>query len=229
MSQPLPPLTKPTVALDLKKLNQKFENLHPRDILAWCVTSIPTGLVQTSTFDVDDLLITDLLYRKLKPAQPVPVLFLDTLHHFPETLELVARAKAIYQLELKVCRMTGVASRKAFAAKYGEALWRTNLEKFHALTKTEPLQQGLTELRTVAQITGRRRDEPGDRANLPIFAFDSQKRLQVNPLANWTRTETWAYVFEHDLVYNPLHDRGYSIIGDEPLTTAIDRNEHKPG
>jgi len=54
-------------------------------ILAWCVEHIP-GLVQTSAFNVDDIVITDILYRDLKPATPVPVIFLDTLHHFPQTL-----------------------------------------------------------------------------------------------------------------------------------------------
>jgi phosphoadenosine phosphosulfate reductase len=59
-------------------------------------SEFPTGLVQTSAFNVDDLVITDILYRDLKPAKPVPVVFLETLHHFPQTLELVAKAKEVY-------------------------------------------------------------------------------------------------------------------------------------
>jgi len=217
MSHPLPPSTK-TATLDLKKLNQKFEKRHPRDILAWCVTNMPTGLVQVSAFDVDDLLITDLLYRDLKPTQPVPVLFLDTLHHFPETLGLVAQAKAIYQLDLKIYSTLTATSRKAFGAKYGKALWDVDLAKFHALTKVEPLRRGLAELSAVAQITGCRR-EPHQHSSLSIFELDDEKRLKVNPLAHWQRKETWAYVFEHDVIYNPLLDQGYASIGDEPLTT----------
>ncbi len=224
MTQSTDPPLQPTL-LDLKKLNQKFEKAHPRDILAWCVVNLPTGLVQASAFNVDDMMITDLLYRELKPAQPVPVLFLETLHHFPQTLDLVARAKGIYDLNLKIYKIKGIKTRKAFAAKYGEALWEKDIDRFSQLTKIEPLQRGLKELGAIAWITGRRRDQSGSRSDMPIFELDSQQRLKVNPLANWTRKETWAYVFEHDVIYNPLHDQGYPSIGDEPLTTPVREGE----
>jgi len=224
MNQSIDPLTQPA-SLDLKKLNQKFENSNPKHILAWCVINIPTGLVQVSAFNVDDMLITDLLYRELKPAHRVPVMFLDTLHHFPETLELVAKAKQIYKLNLKIYKIPGVSTREAFATKYGESLWDKDINQFSQLTKIEPLQRGLAELGTIAWITGRRRDQATSRADMPIFELDNQQRLKVNPLANWTRKETWAYVFEHDVVYNPLHDHGYPSIGDQPITTPIRQGE----
>jgi len=220
MTRSIEPLTQPA-SLDLKKLNHKFDKAHPKDILAWCTFNIPTRLVQASAFNVDDMLITDLLYRHLRPANPVPVLFLNTLHHFPQTLELVAKAQAWYQLHLKIYQIPGIANREAFAAKYGEALWEQDRQKFFQLTRNEPLQRGLKDLRAIAWISGGRREEKTDRSVLPIFELDAQQRLKVNPLANWTRKETWAYVFEHDVIYNPLHDQGYSNIEDEPITTAV--------
>lgn len=218
-----------TTEFDLKKLNQRYENAHPRDILAWAVHTIPTGLVQASAFNVDDLLITDLLYRELRPTRDVPVLFLDTLHHFKETLDLVAKATSWYGLNLKVYKIQTVKTRKEFAARYGDALWDHDLEQFLALTKMEPLQRGLHELDTAAWITGRRRDQADIYRHLPVFEQDRQGRLKINPLANWTRKETWAYVFEHDVIYNPLHDQGYPCIGDEPMTVGGDRNGHWRG
>lgn len=224
MTQSTKPLIQP-VKLDLKKLNQRFEKANPNAILAWCIENISTGLVQSSAFNVDDMLITDLLYRELKPVSPVPVLFLDTLHHFPQTLQLVAQAQGLYHLDLQIYRIQTVNSREAFAHQYGAALWETDIDQFHQLTKVEPLQRGLAELGAIAWITGRRRDQAPSRANMPIFELDSQQRLKVNPLATWTRKETWAYVFEHDVIYNPLHDQGYASIGDEPITTAIEEGE----
>ncbi|MBD1891594.1 phosphoadenosine phosphosulfate reductase [Coleofasciculus sp. FACHB-SPT9] len=212
-------------SFNLDELNQKFDKAHPREILAWCVTNIPTGLVQTSAFNVDDLVITDLLYRDLKPATPVPVLFLDTLYHFPQTLELVAKAQALYNLNLQTYKIPDLDSREAFAAKYGEALWDKDITQFHHLTKIEPLQRGLAELSAVAWITGRRRDQAVTRADMPVLELDSQQRLKVNPLANWTRKDSWAYVAEHGMIYNPLHDQGYASIGDEPITTPVAEGE----
>ncbi|WP_026734131.1 phosphoadenosine phosphosulfate reductase [Fischerella sp. PCC 9605] len=208
---------------DLEQLNQKYENAHPREILAWSVENIPTGLVQTSAFNVDDILITDILYRELK--HPVPVIFLDTLYHFRETLELVEKAKEIYNLDLKVYKTPDVNTREAFAAKYGEALWDKDIAKFHEITKIEPLQRGLAELNTIAWITGRRRDQAATRANMPIFEIDGNGRIKINPLANWTRKQTWTYVSENGMIYNPLHDKGYPSIGDEPITTPVAEGE----
>lgn len=210
-------------SFDLDSLNQKFETATPTEILDWSVQNIPTGLVQTSAFNVDDIIITHILYTVLK--HPVPVIFLDTLYHFKETLELVAKAKDIYDLDLKTYKAPDVDTREAFAAKYGEALWDADITKFHDITKIEPLTRGLNELNTVAWITGRRRDQAITRANMPIFELDNQGRLKVNPLAAWTRKESWAYVAKHKVIYNPLHDQGYPSIGDEPITTKVGEGE----
>ncbi len=211
--------------LNLDELNEKFASAHPREILAWCVENIPTGFVQTSAFNVDDLVITDILYRDLKPATPVPVIFLDTLYHFPQTLELVKKATEVYNLDLRTYKTPDVNTRDEFAAKYGEALWDTDILKFHEITKIEPLNRGLAELNTVAWITGRRRDQAPTRAEMPVLEIDNQNRLKVNPVAYWTRKETWAYAFEHGVIYNPLHDQGYPSIGDEPITTKVGEGE----
>jgi phosphoadenosine phosphosulfate reductase len=225
MSYSVDPQGVSVASFDLEALNQQFETAHPSEILAWSVENVPTGLVQTSAFNVDDLVITDILYRQLKPTQPTPVIFLDTLYHFPQTLELVAKAKELYNLNLQVYKMPDIDSREAFAAEYGEALWDTDIQKFHHVTKIEPLQRGLDELQTIAWITGRRRDQAVTRANMPVFELDNQQRLKINPLAAWTRKDAWAYVAEHGVIYNPLHDQGYPSIGDEPITTPIGEGE----
>ena len=225
ISHPVDPQGVSIASFDLDALNQQFETAHPSEILAWSVANVPTGLVQTSAFNVDDLVITDILYRQLKPAQPTPVIFLDTLYHFPQTLELVAKAKELYNLNLQVYKMPDIDSREAFATHYGEALWDTDIQKFHHVTKIEPLQRGLDELQTIAWITGRRRDQAVTRATMPVFELDNQQRLKINPLATWTRKDAWTYVAEHGVIYNPLHDQGYPSIGDEPITTPIGEGE----
>ncbi len=208
---------------DLAELNQKYDTAHPRDVLAWCIENITSGLVQASAFNVDDIVITDILYRDLK--HPIPVIFLDTLYHFPQTLELVSKIKELYNLDLKTYKMPDLDSREAFAARYGDALWEKDISQFHQITKIEPLQRGLAELNTTAWITGRRRDQANTRQDMPIFEVDGKQRLKVNPIASWTRKETWAYVAEHKVIYNPLHDQGYPSIGDEPITTQVGEGE----
>ncbi|MGD1864009.1 MAG: phosphoadenosine phosphosulfate reductase [Phormidesmis sp.] len=207
--------------LDLDQLNQQFAEATPQEILAWCVRYIPQGLVQTTSFSL--LTLTHMLYSEL--AHPVPVIFLDTLHLFPETLETAQKAKAAYDLDLHTYRVLGADSPEAFASRYGERLWAEDVERFYALTKIEPLQRGLEELGAVAWITGRRRDQSDVRKNLPIFERDDQGRLKINPLATWTNKDIWSYVFAQGVLYNPLHDQGYTSIGDQPLTTPTAAGE----
>ncbi len=213
--------------LDLERLNSKFEHLHPREILSWSTSVFPTGLVQASGFNIDDLVISDLFYRYLRPQTSVPVVFVDTLHHFRETLQLLEKAKSFYGLNLQVYKIPGVDSAAKFAAKYGENLWERDLDKFLCLTRVRPLQQALQELNTQAWITSRRRNQVGEEPKMPILELDSQGRLKINPLANWTRAESWAYAYEFDLIYNPLHDQGYSDISDKPLTIKVKPEENE--
>jgi phosphoadenosine phosphosulfate reductase len=204
---------------DLEALNFKFAEADPKAVLAWCLENIPQGLIQSSAFSVSGMVIMDLLYRQLKPQPPVPVMFLDTLHHFPDTLELVHRATELYNLDLRIFKILDLDTRVDFAARYGEALWETDTSKFYQLTKVEPLQRGLRELGAIAWINGRRRDQSSARSSIPIFELDQQQRLKINPLATWTSRDVWAYVFEHNVIYNPLYDQGYTSIGDQPTTT----------
>ena len=223
MTHSTPSATPQAANFNLEELNRKYDTASPREILAWCIENIPTGFVQASAFNVDDLVITDILYRDLQ--RRIPVIFLDTLYHFPQSIELVAKAKDLYNLDLKTYKIPDVDTREAFAAKYGEALWDKDITQFHQLTKIEPLQRGLAELNAIAWITGRRRDQAHTRSDMPVFELDGKQRLKVNPIASWTRKESWAYVFEHNVIYNPLHDQGYPSIGDEPITTPVAEGE----
>jgi phosphoadenosine phosphosulfate reductase len=49
--------------------------------------------------------------------------------------------------------------------------------------------------------------------------------VKVNPLADWTWGDVWAYIRAHDVPYNALHDRGYPSIGCAPCTRAVTPGE----
>ncbi len=211
--------------LDLKELNRQFAAAHPKSILQWCLDTVPEGLVQSTAFSVGGMVILDLLYRDLNPQPPVPVFFIDTLHHFPETLQLVQDAKQCYGLHLQVYRPSGMDSRQVFEARYGEQLWAQDVAQFHQLTKVQPTQQALADLQAQAWLTGRRRDQSETRSHLPVFEWDNQGRLKVNPLAYWDHKQVWHDVVTNQVPYNALYNQGYASIGDEPLTTPIQHHE----
>lgn len=212
-----------SLSFNVASLNEQFKNSTPQDVLSWCIQNIDSGLVITTSFSTS--VIVNILYRELNPKQPIPVLFLDTLHHFPETLEAAEEASRFYELDLRVYRTTTASNREEFAQVHGDTLWERDIDRFHYLTKVEPLQRALNEMNVAAWITGRRRNQSDIRHEMSVFERESQGRLKINPLANWAREDLWQYIQEHQVLYNSLHDKGYTSIGDEPLTTPVEEGE----
>ena len=67
-----------------------------------------------------------------------------------------------------------------------------------------------------------RAQQSATREGLPVQTFDTDHGLEkFNPLADWSEREVWAYVRQHDVPYNALHDRHYASIGCAPCTRAI--------
>jgi phosphoadenosine phosphosulfate reductase len=65
-----------------------------------------------------------------------------------------------------------------------------------------------------AWIAGLRRAHSAERGGTPKLHWDERNLVwKANPLADWTERDVWRYVAEHDVPYNPLHDRGYDSIG----------------
>ena len=45
--------------------------------------------------------------------------------------------------------------------------------------------------------------------------------VKVNPLVDWKDADVWKYILEHNVPYNPLHDRGYPSIGCTHCTRPV--------
>ena len=76
-----------------------------------------------------------------------------------------------------------------------------------------------------AWVTSMRRDSSWTRADASIVSeteLPTGKRvLEINPVANWTRRDVWAYLKKHNLPHHPLYDLGYASIGCAPCSRAI--------
>ncbi|KAL1954521.1 hypothetical protein VTO42DRAFT_1081 [Malbranchea cinnamomea] len=206
----------------LRFLNRQLQFLEPPDILRWCITTLP-GLYQTTAFGLTGLVILDMLSKLDVPRpQLVDLIFLDTLHHFPETLRLVDRVRQRYPLlTIHVFKPEGVDTEAEFAAKYGPRLWETNDQLYDWLAKVEPAQRAYRELQVQAVLTGRRRSQGGQRGDLDILEVDDAGLIKVNPLANWSFAQVRDYIARHDVPYNELLDRGYKSVGDYHSTQPV--------
>lgn len=146
---------------------------------------------------------------------PVPLIFIDTLYHFQETLDLAQRVQDHYNIPLKVYKPLNCETTADFESQYGQQLWETDDLSYDYLVKVEPGRRAYQELGAQAVISGRRRSQKGDRAHLDILEIESGTGLlKLNPLATWSFQQVWTYLRAYQVPFNALLDQGYRSIGD---------------
>ena len=150
----------------------------------------------------------------------VPVLFLDTGKHFPETLAY--RDEVMGRLGMtNLVNLTPNA--EALAARDGTGLrWSYDPDGCCEIRKVAPLAAALNHFD--ASFTGRKGFQSKTRAGLPTFELDQtdlRGRLKINPLATWTSGQIRAYFEATGLPAHPLVAQGYPSIGCSPCTSKV--------
>lgn len=139
---------------------------------------------------------------------------LDTGVFFPETYETWAKLEQ--RLGITVEGRRGITLDEQ-AALHGDKLWERDPDRCCDLRKVRPLREHLAD--NDVWIAGLRRDQSEERADTPRLGWDAKHGLwKAAPLVDWTERDVWNHIVEHELPYNPLHDRGYASIGCEPCT-----------
>ncbi|KAF9114407.1 hypothetical protein BGX27_010878 [Mortierella sp. AM989] len=158
---------------------------------------------------------------------PVPLIFIDTLYHFQETLDLAQRVQDHYNIPLKIYKPQNCETTEDFERQYGLQLWESDEISYDYLVKVEPGRRAYQELGAQAVISGRRRSQKGDRAHLNILEIEEGTGLlKLNPLATWSFQQVWTYLRAYQVPFNALLDQGYRSIGDwhstKPATNPDD-------
>lgn len=172
----------------------------------------------TCSFQAEDVIVLDLL-RKRVPD--IPVLFLETGYHFPETYEFRDQLTRDWRLNLVnvLPKQTVQQQESALGILYSD-----NPTQCCQLRKVDPLLEALQPFET--WFTGLRREQSITRKNLKkveLHHLPSGKSLtKVSPLADWTWRQVWEYTGGNKLCYLPQYDRGYSSIGCQPCTAVPD-------
>lgn len=212
-------------AKQLEHINAHLNKMEPQEILKWALVTIP-GLYQTTAFGLTGLVTVDMISKIVPGSHPIDLIFIDTLHHFDETLSLVDRVQRKYpSVKLHVYKPEGVETRDEFAQKYGDKLWENNEDLYDFLVKVEPASRAYKELGAVAVLTGRRKSQGGARGSLPIVEIVEDGLIKINPLANWSFQQVKEYIDANDVPYNSLLDKGYRSVGDFHSTAPVKEGE----
>eukprot|EP01041_Mallomonas_annulata_P006465 gene6465-13058_t len=173
----------------------------------------------TTALIAGDCVILDAIH-KAGLLSKVPVIFIDTYTLFPETLSFLHEVEQHYKFESQIYAAVGVADQQDYDEKYGRDYWMKDIDQYDLLCKVEPMNRALHEKNSDCWINGRRRDHGAERAALPVW-----EDKKFNPLAFWTFEDCWSYIRRHNVPYHPLHDLGYSSLGDMHSTLPVDRKK----
>src|SRR5262249_30495159 len=90
------------------------------------------------------------------------------------------------------------------------------------IRKVRPLERKLRELK--AWAGGLRRSQSESRAEVRKVELDAAP-VKISPLADWTAGQVEEYTRDHDVPRHPLYGRGYTSIGCDPCTRAVEPGE----
>mmetsp|Transcript_7667 Transcript_7667/g.11522 ORF Transcript_7667/g.11522 Transcript_7667/m.11522 type:complete len:311 (+) Transcript_7667:89-1021(+) len=179
------------------------------------VAEIKKRPIFTTALIAGDCVILDAI-AKAGLLDKIDIIFVDTYFLFPESLSFLREIEAHYNFKAKIYHAEDCATQDEFYEKYGEDYWMEDIDKYDLKCKVEPLQRALKESETDAWINGRRRDHGFERAALPVWEGN-----KVNLLSFWSFEDCWNYLRRHNVPYHPLHDVGFSSLGDMQSTRKV--------
>jgi len=154
-----------------------------------------------------------------------PVLFLETQKHFPETLGY-ARALTRQLGLTQVHWLTPDPEMTSRIDPKGD-LWSTQPNRCCWLRKVEPLNRAVEHLGIKALITGRKRYQTPERADMQTIELDDKGIFRINPLALWDKERQKRETLARRLPEHPLAAKGYPSIGCAPCTAPVSAGQNE--
>jgi len=191
--------------------------------LEWAISRFGSKVALASSFGAEDVVLIDML-TKLGGKTRVFTIDTGRLHQGTYNVMDAIREKYGIPIEVYFPRTEEV---EEMVREHGLNLFYKGVE-FRTLCchvrKVEPLKRALSTFD--AWITGLRREQAPSRASIEKVEIDHVNNglVKINPLADWTSQQVWAYIRRNNVPYNILLDQGYTSIGCAPCTRPI-----KPG
>lgn len=126
------PVSLPLSAESLVSITAYLVDLTPEEILQWAIEFLP-GLYQTTAFGLTGMVAIDMISKLA--GSPPPLIFIDTLYHFPETYQLVEEVKRRYNVPVHIFKPLDCETVHDFETKYGERLWETDEDTYDYAVK----------------------------------------------------------------------------------------------
>lgn len=209
------------MSLSLSRLQTFYNGLPPQDLLRVMMKNEFAGSIAlSSSFGADSAL---LLAMAAEIDTNIPVLFLETGKHFPETLAFVEELRDL----LGLANIIYLRPKEEMVARIDAdgTLWQHQPNRCCWMRKVEPLKRGLEEGGYRALITGRKRYQTENRQKMDAIEMGEDGVFRINPLADFTREDIDREMERRGLPLHPLVAKGYRSIGCAPCTAPVRAGE----
>jgi phosphoadenosine phosphosulfate reductase len=197
-------------SVQVKEQAVKLRGAAPETILEWALATFPHRNALTVSFGGGGIVLAHMISR-LDPS--VPLLFLDTGFHFPQTLTF--KDEFVTRYGLRVIDL--------HPATDPGPLYKTDPDRCCWIRKVEPLERALVEGGYQTWINAVRNDQSITRSAIDVLEYHQVKEhpiVKIYPLAGWSREQVMAYIRQNEVPYHPLMDQGFTSIGCWPCTRA---------
>ena len=169
----------------------------------------------TSSFQSGSVLLLHVLSRF---AKNVPIYFLNTGFHFPETLAF--RRALAASLGLRIVDLRSPVSRIQQRDASGHLLFTSDPDHCCHLNKVLPLEPVIAA--HDVWVAGVRASQSGTRAAMSEEEPGRNGILRYHPILRWHPRDVFQYVEAHGLPAHPLEAQGYLSVGCAPCTRRPD-------
>jgi phosphoadenosine phosphosulfate reductase len=159
-----------------------------------------------------------LLHMLSRIDNTIPVVFLNTGFHFPETIEF--RDRIIEQFDMKLIDLKPDTPKIMQLGTDGKLLFTSDPDRCCYLNKTLAMERIL--LSFDVWINGVRAEQNENRSKLSVEEPAPHDVLRFHPMIDWTSKMIYEYRKQYDLPEHPMESRGYFSIGCEPCTRRYD-------
>lgn len=160
---------------------------------------------------------TVLLHIISRIDKTIPVYFLNTGFHFPETM--VYKNEISNRFGLTTIDVKSSIPKNMQVDDNGRFLFTSDPDYCCYINKIQPLEPALNTFDV--WINGVRADQNANRANFKVEEKTNHKAFRYHPMLNWTNKMIYAYINEYKIPRHPLDEKGYISIGCEPCTRKI--------
>ncbi|GJM60173.1 phosphoadenylyl-sulfate reductase [Persicobacter diffluens] len=173
------------------------------------------GVFTSSSFQTHSIVLLHILSRIDKS---IPVYFINTGFHFPETLMFRDEISERFGLNLVDLKTPVSMSRQL--DQDGRFFYASDPDYCCFLNKTAPMQNVLREYDV--WINGVRGDQSAVRKAMKVEQPAPHDSIRFHPMLDWNAKMIWQYRKEFDLPEHPLDSKGYMSIGCAPCTRKLD-------